>query len=75
MKSIQRALVKMDAARAALQEAIITDLPVGAGVQWRHGYHWQQGQVVGHGYGDRVSVENEKTGKRRHVSVRSLHPC
>ena len=45
-------------------EAFKRAYPTGADIRWRHGPHLQSGEVILHGYGDRLKVLNFGTGRQ-----------
>ena len=68
MKKLPALIKDMDALKGKILDALKREYPVGAIVQWRHGTHWQEGEVIDHfahwtGSGAALQARNTKTGK------------
>ncbi|MFN7010072.1 MAG: hypothetical protein ACK4PN_08565 [Allorhizobium sp.] len=67
LSPLARLLLAKDTLRTAARdlEKTVRDLyPVGFPIEWVSGLHRQRGFVESHGYGDRLFVRNERTGKQ-----------
>lgn len=66
-KKLKRAMAAVDAAQAALAKTLKEEYPIGAAISWvkedQIGREFNcSGTVIEHGYGDRIRVENRRTG-------------
>jgi hypothetical protein len=50
-------------AQAAYEKTLREEYPIGSGIRWVHNRHSRSGQVICHGYGNRLQVRNDYTGK------------
>ena len=60
---LKRAIRSVQASEEKLGSVMRTDYPVGGRVRWGRGGYTQRGEVIMHGYQDRLKVLNHKTGR------------
>ena len=69
--ALRSMLQKRRLAEEAVAEILKRDYRIGDDVEWTvNGVHF--GKVVMHGYGDRVKVENEKSGRQRWITAAQI---
>lgn len=62
-KRVKEALADRAAAENALSEVIKAEYPIGSPIAWEMSGDVRLGTVVRHGYGDRINVKNQQSGK------------
>lgn len=65
-KKLAQALRRESAAEDNVSLVLKREYPVGADVSWRKG-GLHCGEVISHGYGDRIKVRNHSTGNGRWI--------
>jgi hypothetical protein len=71
---VAKAVEARRAAEALVANALKEDYPPGAPITWKaNNGHWQSGVVAMNCYGDRIKVQNHKTGRECFIDATRIY--